>query len=205
MTKREDITGQKFNYLTAIRFVEYNEKSHNCMWLFKCECGKEIIINKSNVKNGHTKSCGCYNQKVASERLKTHGQTDTKEYRTWGNMKKRCLNPNDKNYKKYGGRGITVCKNWEDSFENFFEDMGYAPSPKHTIDRIDNNGIYEATNCRWATQKEQNRNYSRNINITINDKTHCLKEWCEIYNKPYDLVYQRITKLGWNPATAIRL
>jgi len=203
MTKREDITGKKFNYLTAVKFVEYNKQSHNCMWLFKCDCGNEIILNKANVKNGHTKSCGCYNAKVAADRLRTHGMKQTKEYRTWGNMKKRCLNPNDKNYKKYGGRGITVCKNWEDSFEEFFKDMGYAPTPKHTIDRINNNGIYEAANCRWATQKEQNRNYSRNINITINDETHCLKEWCEIYNKPYDLVRQRIKKLNWEPIQAL--
>lgn len=205
MTKREDIAGQKFNYLTAIKFVEYNKQSHNCMWLFKCDCGKDVILSKSNVKTGHTKSCGCYNQKVASERLTTHNKTNTKVYRTWSNMKRRCYDKNNKAYIRYGNKGITVCDRWLKSFENFYEDMGEPPTTKHTIDRIDNNGNYEPSNCRWATQKQQNRNYSRNIDITINNKTHCLMEWCEIYNRPYDLVRQRIKKLGWNPIHALQI
>lgn len=199
--RREDLTGKKFNYLTAIKFVEYDEKSHNCKWLFKCDCGNEKILGVGGVKSGNTKSCGCYNSQKASERATIHGKNHTKEHRTWCNMRRRCRDA--ENYPDYAGRGITVCDRWAESFQNFLDDMGLAPTPKHTIDRINNNGNYEPSNCRWATRKQQNRNYSRNINIIINKETHCLKQWCEIYNKPYDLVYQRITKLGWNPVQAL--
>lgn len=197
----EDLTGQKFNYLTAVKFVGYDEKSHNCKWLFKCDCGNEKILNASGVKSGKTKSCGCYNSKLSAERWTIHGKNHTKEHRTWCGMRRRCKDV--ENYPNYAGRGIKVCDRWLESFENFLDDMGLAPTPKHTIDRINNNGNYEPSNCRWATQKQQNRNYSRNIDITINNETHCLKEWCEIYGKKYDIVYQRIRTLNWEPIKAL--
>lgn len=202
MTKRIDITGQKFNYLTAIKYIDY-DKNHRSRWLFKCDCGNEKILDSLWVRKGNIKSCGCYNSKVATERMTKHGMRQTKEYKTWCSMKRRCLVPKERSYKDYGGRGITVCKNWKDSFENFFKDMGYAPSPEYSIDRIDVNGNYEPSNCRWATDKQQRRNKRNNFNITYNNETHCLAEWCEILNLKDKIVRNRLTKHKWSIERAL--
>lgn len=112
-------------------------------------------------------------------------------------MIQRCTNPNDKRYKNYGGRGITVCKRWRNSFEKFLEDMGEPPTKEHSIDRINNNGNYCKSNCRWVTRKEQNRNKRNNRLITYKGKTQCLIEWAEEYNINYDTLWCRIYKYGW--------
>ena len=112
-------------------------------------------------------------------------------------MKRRCNNPKNKRYKVYGGRGIKVCAEWEDSFENFCEwalNSGY--SDDLTIDRIDNDKGYSPDNCRWATAAEQNRNYSRNHMITYNGKTQCLADWADEYGIGRSTIIQRI-KRGW--------
>ena len=201
MAKRIDITGQKFNYLTAIKYVDY-DKNHRSRWLFKCDCGNEKILDSLWVRKGNIKSCGCYNSRVATERMIKHGLAKTKEHSAWCNIKGRCFNPNEKSYKYYGARGITVCDRWLDSFENFFEDMGYAPSHKHSIDRIDVNGNYEPSNCRWATDKQQGRNKTNNINITYKNEIHCLAEWCEILNLKYKTIQNRLGKYKWDVVRA---
>ena len=165
----KDETGNRFGKLLVLKFS--HKENQRTYWICRCDCGKEIIINKANVKNGHTKSCGCYNSELATERWETHGMTGTKVHRTWCQMRRRCLDKNSKNYFRYGGRGIKICDRWLESFENFYADMGEPPSIKHSIDRINNNGNYEPSNCRWATNKQQNRNYSKNIDITIDNKT----------------------------------
>jgi len=186
----KDISGYKYNKLTAIRFIRrYGKSNIHSLWLFKCECGKKKEINKRRVQDGKTKSCGCLNTSREDfiKRNTTHGLCikDGKkrpEYQVWSNMKMRCLNFNNKGYKNYGGRGIKVCKRWKDSFKNFFEDMGERPSKYHSIDRIDNNGNYEPNNCRWATNLEQGRNKRKLRLVTINGQTKCLAEWVEYYN-----------------------
>lgn len=90
--------------------------------------------------------------------IKTHGMTNTSEYRSWHHMKGRCLNPKDYDYKNYGGRGIDICQDWVDSFESFYKDMGPKPSRNHSLERIDNSKGYNKENCKWATRKEQNNN-----------------------------------------------
>lgn len=205
MTKKINITGKRYNRLLAIKYVGYSPTSHQSIWEFICDCGKKINLTVGNVKNNHTKSCGCLNKEMSSKRLEIHGMRLSQEYNTWSQMKKRCNNKNDKSYKNYGGRGIIICDRWLESFENFFEDMGLKPSPKHSIDRIDNNGNYEPNNCRWATQYEQNNNYSRNIFIEINEERKTIKEWCNIYNLPYHKIYQRIVKLKWSAKKAFNL
>ena len=127
------------------------------------------------------------------------------EYETWSGMIARCHTPTHKRYGYYGARGITVCDRWrgESGYEAFLADMGRKPTPKHSIERKDNNGNYEPSNCRWATRSEQMRNTRATINVTIGGETACLKEWSARVGRPYKIVHQRI-KSGWDPERALR-
>ncbi len=128
----------------------------NSYGLFKCDCGKVFTTTLGNVKSHNTTSCGCFRDKKAKEQNTTHGQSNNPTYRSWMAMKTRCLNPNRKVYKNYGGRGIKICQAWH-WFPYFFEDMGERPK-NTSLDRINNNGNYEPGNCRWADRKTQARN-----------------------------------------------
>lgn len=129
----------------------------------------------------------------------------TKEYLTWSRIKTRCLNPNYKEFNLYGGRGIKMCDRWRSSFSNFLSDMGRAPSPDHSIDRIDNNGNYEPGNCRWATTKEQNKNKSDTLFVTINGQNKPLTEWAELSGIKIDSLRWRIFNKKIPPEIAIIL
>lgn len=124
-------------------------------------------------------------------RGRKHGFYYITEYSTWYDMIHRCENANNKHFKDYGGRGISVCVRWKFSFKNFLADMGPKPSIKHSLDRIDNNGNYESKNCRWATKKQQSRNTRTSIMITLNGKTKSLRQWCEDMNFPYETANSR--------------
>ena len=126
-----------------------------------------------------------------------HPKSETLEYGVWKALNQRCTNPHNGQYKDYGGRGIKVCERWRNSFDNFFNDMGKRPSPRHTIERKDNGGDYTPDNCAWATRKEQNRNTRRNSIFTVGGKTSCLAELCELLDKNYVTIYFRIRR-GWN-------
>jgi len=126
----------------------------------------------------------------------------TPEYETWQKLRKRCENKKDKNYKDYGGRGISVCDEWK-SFTTFFSDMGKRPTSKHSIERIDNNGNYAVGNCKWATQVEQGRNKRNNRMISHNGETKCLSEWAEKYGIRPHTLRTRIVTLGWSFEEAI--
>lgn len=169
--------------------------------LCKCSCGVEKYIQKGSIRRGETRSCGCFHKKLLSQRELTHGEgrasTRTKEYRAWCNILTRCSNPRIGCYKHYGGRGIRVCERWAMSYENFLADMGRAPSPKHSIDRIDHDGNYEPGNCKWSTQKEQVRNTRSNVNLTYSGLTLTLAEWAEKVGMRYMTLYSRINAYGW--------
>lgn len=135
----------------------------NCL----CDCGvfKSILVN--SLKTGHTQSCGCYLVESRFEtRNATHGKSGTPEYKIWKSMKARCSNPKAKHYDSYGGRGITVCDRWLDSFENFLEDMGERPTSEHSIERLDVNGGYDLGNCKWLEFSFQARNKRKRIDNT---------------------------------------
>lgn len=156
-----DIKGKRFERLIAISPTSEKTPGGNIIWWMECDCGKYLLIPTSNLINGHTKSCGCLQRNLTIKRNTKHGHKingqASKEYITWQNMKNRCLNPKCKRYKDYGGRGITICKRWKNSFKNFLEDMGHKPEMM-TLERKNNDGNYEPKNCTWATYKEQRNN-----------------------------------------------
>jgi len=132
----------------------------------------------------------------------THGMSETPEYRAWGDMKDRCFNPNHKQYSDYGGRGITICDRWLNSSQNFLADMGTKPSPKHSLDRIDNNADYSPKNCRWATKAEQQNNTRYNRLITIGCVTLTIAQWTEKKGYGKNVIYNRL-KAGWSEYRAV--
>lgn len=181
MPNRIDISGNKYNRLWVLSYSHTSKGI--AFWLCRCDCGKETIVDGRNLKSGHTKSCGCLSvEQRPLNNLKHGGVTNggmSAEYECWCGIKKRCYNENSDNYNLYGGRGIKMCDRWLSSFGNFLADMGNKPTPKHSIDRIDVNGDYEPSNCRWATQKEQCRNLRRNRIIEFNGESKTLIEWAE--------------------------
>lgn len=193
----KDITGQKFNRLTVIKFA-YRGKDNRAYWECKCDCGNVAIVSGKNLRSGNTKSCGCYNLESISKRNKvihrTHGETNTKLFHIWVGIKTRCHNPNTINYHNYGGKGISICEEWDNSFESFRDwalSNGYKDGLQ--IDRIDFNGNYEPSNCRWCTAKEQQRNKSSNTMITYQGETHSIAEWADIIGIKYDVLQKRIS------------
>ena len=196
-----DETGNVYGRLTVIRRSPVSVKY---IWLCRCECGNLINLRPCHFRSGRYVSCGC----AARDNSVTHGHARRignrdSEYTCWASMKQRCVGVGSTSYRNYGGRGITICERWLDSFENFLADMGPKPTPGHTIDRIDVNGNYEPGNCRWATYTEQANNKTTNVVVTVNGQSHTVAEWAAIMGVSRFMIYQRITKLGWSPERAV--
>lgn len=178
-----------------------------------CDCGKSgLVINGCRIKNGSTQSCGCLKLERQLLAKTTHGHTSSKAssgrrhrsptYRTWETMKRRCLSPVSANYHLYGGRGITVCPEWIESFDAFLRDMGEQPSPSHSLDRINGDLGYSKDNCRWATWVQQGRNRANNRKLTLNGITRCVSEWCEITGLAHTTIHSRLVR-GWSEEEAL--
>lgn len=152
------LVGKKFGKLTVIqRNLNPPKKDRNSWWFVQCDCGSPIkTVPAKYLQSGNIKSCGCGEHPIK------HGGCGTPEYEAWKGMKSRCYNENKKQFKDWGGRGIIVCDRWIDSFENFLEDMGKMPGPRYSLERIDNNGNYEPSNCEWIHVTEQARNKTNN-------------------------------------------
>lgn len=194
MSKPIDLTGQRFGLLSVLAFVEHRDK--HSFWRCRCDCGKTTTIRSNSLRRGLSTSCGCRRTAHARAAKTTHGLTGAAEYRVWLHMKERCLNRNDKSFQRYGGRGIRVCERWL-SFDAFFADMGRRPSPRHSIDRVDNDGNYEAGNCRWATQEVQQRNRRDTIRVTVGEEALSLADACASLGAPYHRVRGRMHR-GWS-------
>lgn len=185
------LIGKKYNRLTIVDIYK-NDKKSTTMCICKCDCGNKVYTRLSRVLNEETVSCFCIRKKYQDRK-----ETDL-IYLVWFCMINRCYKKDDKRYVYYGQRGITVCDDWKNSFDNFYiwaKSNGYKKGL--SLDRINNNGNYEPNNCRWATKTEQARNKRNNKIIEYNGETHCLSEWCEILNLDYNLVRGRIYE-GWS-------
>lgn len=195
MSKRTliELTGQRFDRLLVVGIDPLRRKGQT-YWFVRCDCGTEKSVNGIGLRDGRTRSCGCEVRKNLSKLRTTHGMYGTPIYKCWQGMKNRCQNPRDHNFQKYGAKGITVCERWK-TFENFMQDMGPMPSPKHTVDRKDNSKGYGPDNCKWSTKAEQNRNYSRNRFIFFRGKLRPLIEVVELTGVPRHWIY-RPTKVG---------
>lgn len=193
MRNRESIIGRKFARLTVVSTApdRCTPGQIRKQFLCRCECGKEIITQRYYLTSGQTKSCGC----LALQTRTKHGHCLSNTYSTWQCMKQRCLNPHSESFSNYGSRGITICKQWVNSFEIFLDDMGEAPEGM-SIERINNNGNYEPGNCKWATDATQMRNTRRNVFLTVNGVTACLTDLCVHFNLPLSTIKTRL-KRGW--------
>lgn len=147
--------------------------------LYRCDCGTEVEAFKNNVKRGHTSSCGCFRRSATRRRSIKHGHAagleKTRAYTAWRNMRARCGKPGTKDFKNYGGRGITICREWE-KFDQFLADMGEPPK-RASLDRIDNDSGYSKANCRWAPRKVQNTNRRSVVLYSHNGKSMCVSDW----------------------------
>lgn len=188
-----DLTGKKFGRLTVLSRadVNYNRTKWNCL----CECGTEKIILGCHLKTGKTISCGCSSRDRIGKLNLTHGMSKSRIYNVWANIKTRCYNNRCKSYKNYGGRGITMCDEWNLDFDKFYNwAMKNGYDDKLSIDRIDVNGNYQPDNCRWATHKEQSNNTRRTIKVKYNNTLYSMKELSEMFNIKYWTMYRALEK-----------
>lgn len=188
----KEMIGKKYSMLTIVEFIKHESGKH-AYYKCICECGKSSIVDIQKLKSGRTKSCGCYVTKKINEYNYKHGMCKTKIYKTWKGIISRC---NDEKNSKYGGRGIKVCERWK-TFLNFYKDMGDVPFGM-TIERINNDGNYEKSNCKWANMQEQANNRRCNHKITFNGKTLTMQQWVRETGINQGTLSQRINKMNWN-------
>jgi len=207
MAKLIDLTGMRFGRLVVVKQAEpYTSPGghRSARWLCKCDCGNEKIIRHSSLVNGDSTSCGCYQKENMARIFKTHGiGNETRLYRIWQGSKNRCLNPKNRDYWKYGGRGITYYEPWVKDFIAF-RDWAFANGYKDslTLDRNDNDKGYSPDNCRWVSYEIQENNRRNNSFIEIDGVKKTIAQWARYMNVSSNLICDRI-KNGWNERDAV--
>ena len=186
-----DLTGKVFNYLAVEKLLERKSSNGSRYWQCACVCGEITEVRADCLKNNSVLSCGCI-KKHPQHNASKHGLTHTPEYSTWQALKARCNNPNSKRFYSYGGRGIAVSIEWENSFETFLHDMGLRPSDTHSIERVDVNKGYSKDNYVWATRLEQANNTRSNRPITYNGETLNLSQWARKVSIPVTTLLNRL-------------
>lgn len=195
MGKALDLTGHRFGRLVAVAPAERSGRASR--WECRCDCGRATVVRTDVLRRGDANGCGCL--RFRSHR--THGRTRTPEYAAWSQAKQRCYDTRLRNYSDYGGRGITMCDAWRNDFAAFFRDMGTRP-PGHSLDRIDNDGPYSPTNCRWATRLRQQNNTSRNRHVVVHGERLTVAEAARKHGVPAGTIRKRLL-LGWSDSEAV--
>ena len=197
MGKAIDLTGQRFG-----RWLVQNKSKRNGYFDCVCDCGTKRSVCGLSLRKGQSKSCGCYMKEQTGKATKTHGDSTTRLYKIWSTMLSRCETKSQTVYKHYGGRGVKVCPEWHNylAFKKWANENNY--SDVFTLDRIDVNGDYEPSNCRWVTMKKQANNRRTNRIIVCNDISHTLAEWSEITNINPETIGYRLNR-GWDTHKAL--
>lgn len=186
------IIGKRFGRL-VVEKLDYVDSRHYTHWVCKCDCGNIVSIRRNQLTSGDTISCGCYHKEHNGEQWFKHGLTNNPLYKVWAGIKARCLNPKAANFYRYGGRGITVCDEWKNDFKVFHDwAVSHGYRENLTIDRINNDGNYEPSNCRWVTNKTQQNNTRRNHIFTYKGVSHSIAEWSRILNVNHETLRYRI-------------
>lgn len=196
MGAKLDLRGQKFGRWTVLE--EAGRKCGGVLWRCQCDCGTIREVTATHLRAKNSVSCGCYSKEIHTKHRKSRGSI----YHVWQCMKDRCFNPNAQEAKHYIEKGISVCDEWLD-FDNFYKwavANGYKKGL--SLDRIDNDGNYEPSNCRWATPKMQARNRSNNVHLTWQGETHCVSEWAEILGLNPITIFTRLSR-GWSVDDAL--
>lgn len=192
----ENLIGNTYGRLTVIAYAGhfYNSAGNRqAFWFAECSCDKSILVKANDLKTGKVKSCGCLRSDLGKVKTLTHGLTKHRLYSIYCSMLKRCYNPKATNFERYGGRGILVCKEWRNSFIDFYKwsiTSGYKDTLQ--LDRINNEGPYSPENCRWVTIKEQARNKRNTKYIFFNGETLCISEWSDRLGIPKSTIHNRI-------------
>lgn len=194
---RVEMTGRKIGLWTVLRYAGKK------LWECRCDCGTVRNVLGASLRSEVSTSCGCLRMDHMRTATVTHGMYRESIYKRWVQMIQRCHNPNCDAFESYGGRGITVCERWRNSFENFFADVGQPPSPRHSLDRFPNNdGNYEPGNVRWATPREQLLNRRNNRRFEVRGESLTLSELCDKYGQNEATAEKRL-RLGWNIKDAL--
>lgn len=193
MSRKYELSGQRFGKLTVVSSAKNGNDGHT-RWLCRCDCGRTILAESHRLARGQRRAC----RHCAHRKDKPGGEYRAKLLNLWWGMIKRCHDPNDRAFARYGGRNIFVCQRWRDSFDAFVIDMGNRPTPKHQIDRIDNNGPYSPENCHWVTSKQNNRNRRNNRFLTWRGRTQCVSAWAEEFHVHASALFSRL-RTGWTP------
>lgn len=189
---RNDLTGHTFGRLSVKSFAGRTMRGM-ALWNCVCQCGSVVVCRVDHLQGGDSQSCGCRRLELQSK----HGLSGIAEHKVWKSMRQRCSNKNNKDYLAYGARGITVCKEWETSFEVFYRDMGPRPSANHSIDRIDNSKGYCPDNCRWVTHDDQCNNRRSSVRLTLRGESKTVKQWAECLGISSSTLHTR-RHAGWS-------